>query len=318
MTYEAAQPSWWSGRQAQHPDYLYQHIRLLNLEDSPARLTETRLPALLGYACEAGVARNQGRVGAAEGPNAIREALGKLPLLHGGPVALADAGNIRENTDMEGAQKGFANCLKTLLETGYFPIGLGGGHDMAYAHYMGLRGLMPGKGRLGMINFDAHLDLRQPVPRGHSGSPYHQMAADCEARGDRFSYACVGVRADANTQELLDRASQWGVLCLSRDSLGDTGAAETRLLAFCESLDAIYLSIDLDGFTSAFAPGVSAASPMGFTPQEILPLLRAVWDTGKVVSMDLAEMNPGLDRDGQTARLAASLIHTALHHPGLL
>ena len=69
------------------------------------------------------------------------------------------------------------------------------------------------------------------------------------------------------------------------------------------------LTIDMDGFSSAFAPGVSAASPMGFTPDVVMECLDYLVRTGKIISMDIAETNPVYDRDDQTAKLAASLIH---------
>ena len=90
-----------------------------------------------------------------------------------------------------------------------------------------------------------------------------------------------------------------------------------QLNEFITPLDGIYLTIDLDGFSSSYAPGVSAASPMGYTPDALIPCLDLILKSGKLKSMDIAELNPPLDRDGQTSALAASLIHRVLHHPGL-
>lgn len=319
MKYEKPIAGWWTGRTSEQRDYLYQHIRLLDLQDQKTGVQDQRSPALLGYSCDIGVHRNQGRVGAAGGPNAIRTALGKLPALSGGPALWTDAGNLLPAPDMESAQRGFAKSVSQLLRLGYFPIGLGGGHDMAFAHFQGLVDFLPAGTRLGMVNFDAHFDLRRPLPLPHSGSPYFQMAEACKEHAMPFRYACIGARPDANTQELWDRAREWEVLVVERAQMGGTYQKDVirKLRAFCEGLDALYISIDLDGFSSAFAPGVSAASPMGYAPEDLLPLLGWLLDSGKVISMDLAECNPGLDRDGQTARLAASLIHFSAHRPGL-
>ena len=78
-------------------------------------------------------------------------------------------------------------------------------------------------------------------------------------------------------------------------------------------VDVVYTTIDLDGFSSAYAPGVSASSPMGFSPDIVTKCIENIIDSGKLISLDVAEMNPKYDIDNQTAKLAASLIHTVIH-----
>ena len=87
----------------------------------------------------------------------------------------------------------------------------------------------------------------------------------------------------------------------------------TWINAFAKNVDHIYVTIDLDGFSSAYAPGVSAPSPMGFSPYIVLECLKTIIGSGKLISMDIAEMNPKYDIDGQTAKLAASLVHHVAH-----
>ena len=62
------------------------------------------------------------------------------------------------------------------------------------------------------------------------------------------------------------------------------------------------------GFSSAYAPGVSAPSPLGFTPNFMYKMLQFLFDTKKVISCDIAELNPTLDTDNLTANLAAKLL----------
>ena len=90
-------------------------------------------------------------------------------------------------------------------------------------------------------------------------------------------------------------------------------AINKQLNNFMESVDKLYITIDLDGFSSAYAPGVSAASPMGFSPAIVIACLEKILSSKKVMSLDFAEMNPKYDRDNQTAKLAASLIHHVIH-----
>ena len=310
----------WEGRPSRDQAYIHENIRLLDLGRDTLPKAAARLPVLLGYACDEGVRRNLGRPGARTGPLALRKALGKMPLLKGAPSPLLDAGDLAcDSGDMEGTQEAFAEKIKDLVTAGYLPLGIGGGHDISFGHYLGLRQALGPAARLGIVNFDAHFDLRKPVPLPHSGSPFLQIASHCRQSGSDFLYSCVGVRRDANPQELWDRAASLESLIITREELdpGPGDAVLEKLGAFMESLDALYLTIDLDGFSSAYAPGVSAASPMGYSPQSLMPCLDLVLSGGQLTGMDIAELNPAQDRDGQTAVLAASLIHRVLHQPGL-
>ncbi len=70
----------------------------------------------------------------------------------------------------------------------------------------------------------------------------------------------------------------------------------------------IYLTICLDVFAFPFAPGVSAPQPLGIMPSQAFPILEQLFRSGKVISFDIAELNPKFDRDQMTAALAAQLL----------
>ena len=310
----------WKGRTSADRAYIHENVSPLDLSGGSLPICAAPTPVLIGYACDEGVRRNLGRPGAKSGPEALRMALGKMPLLHGGAPTLWDAGDILcEGNAMEGAQAALGRHISMLVGAGYLPMAIGGGHDIAYGHYLGLREGLGKDTRLGILNFDAHFDLREARPLPHSGSPFLQIARDCEKDHGTFRYGCIGVRKDANPQELWDRAASLEALVVPREAMSpeNLGGALNEVLLFLESVDALYLTIDMDGFSSAFAPGVSAASPMGYSPESLLPCLDLILTSGKLISMDIAELNPLHDRDGQTAILAASLIHRVLHHPGL-
>ena len=69
----------------------------------------------------------------------------------------------------------------------------------------------------------------------------------------------------------------------------------------------LYVSICMDVFNGAIAPGVSAPAPLGLMPWHILPILNQLLSSKKVVSIDIVELSPPFDRDCQTARLASSI-----------
>lgn len=67
----------------------------------------------------------------------------------------------------------------------------------------------------------------------------------------------------------------------------------------------IYLSIDADAVSVAMVPGVSAPNPAGLSGGEVAACARLAGRSPRVASLDLVEINPRLDRDGQSSRWAA-------------
>jgi len=149
---------------------------------------------------------------------------------------------------------------------------------------------------------------------GNSGTPIHQISELSSSEGRAFHYLPIGIRATSNAEHLFHTAERLGVeyIPMDRCHLGETDALKEKINHFMDAVDKIYLSIDLDGFSSEYAPGVSAASPFGFTPAFLLEMLDHIMARGQVLSCDLAEMNPLYDEEERTARLAASLIERIL------
>jgi formiminoglutamase len=268
--------------------------------------------ALIGFACDAGVARNQGRPGAADGPAALRRALANIPLAR--PARHYDAGDVRCDGDaLEAAQVAYAQRVQTLLAAGHRVIGLGGGHEIAYGSFCGLfdarrndSGAAP---RIGIVNFDAHFDLRADA-RPSSGTPFRQIAEHCAAAGAPFGYQCFGISRFANTAALFARARALGVRWREDEQLTllELDAARVELQAFIATVDMLYLTICLDVLPPNLAPGVSAPAARGIELAVLEPLLDTAVASGKLALFDLAELNPRFDQDQRTARVAARLV----------
>ncbi len=315
--YDPPKKELWTGRISNKWLYLHEKVHCTPLEELPE--AQKKSIALLGYACDEGVRRNQGRAGAVKGPDVIKSSLAKMPNHLGSNVLLHDVGSIVcDGGDMESAQNQLTEAVNLLLVKKQFPIVLGGGHDVAYGHYQGIKTYLNAKKEgqtIGIINFDAHFDLRKNTEQSNSGTPFYQIAKDCEKEGIDFNYLCLGIRKDANDRTLFQTAKDLNVIYVMSETFQSTFSQEitTFINAFAKNVDHIYVTIDLDGFSSAFAPGVSAASPMGFTPHIVRECLKTVIASGKLISLDIAEMNPKYDIDGQTAKLAASLVHHVAH-----
>jgi formiminoglutamase len=272
---------------------------------------ETKPAALLGFCSDEGVRRNKGRTGAAAAPAALRAALG--PLAFHLDRAVADAGDVVvAGTDLEAGQERAGRAVTAMLDAGHLTVVLGGGHETAYASYSGVAGSAAVQSglRLGVLNLDAHFDLRdEPVPG--SGTPFLQMARAEAAAGRDFRYAVVGISEPNNTRALFHTAQELGVRYLLDEDCGEEQVREF-VAGFLADIDVLYLTIDLDVLPAAVAPGVSAPAAYGVPLPVISAVCRQVARSGTLLHLDVAELNPAFDIDGRTAKVAARLIDTLL------
>lgn len=287
---------------------------------------------LVGFACDQGVRRNQGRVGAKLAPDVIRQAFGKLPCsvdllnTYGSDRAselatlIGDAGSVEclDNDELtanalEQTQHAYADKITAVLEQQGFAIGLGGGHAIAYASFLGLWQSLSDREkntqRIGVINFDAHLDLRLSDV-ATSGTPFRQIAEHVHAHQQSFNYLCVGVSEYSNTAALFDRAKDLGVQMIVDDDCYRAPFADIakQLNDFIEHVDTIYVTIDMDCFAASTVPGVSATASKGLTLDFVERCLELLMASQKVHVADLAEINPTFDSDGLSSKVAARLI----------
>ncbi|MDL5027855.1 formimidoylglutamase [Vibrio sp. TMPB1044] len=274
--------------------------------------------ALVGFASDAGVARNKGRVGAKQAPNLIRQALANMAW-HS-DAHIADLGDIECNDgQLEVSQKQCASVIANALSTNKV-ITLGGGHEVAWASFQGLaehlNNIQPErKPKIGIVNFDAHFDLREfesdiADVKPSSGTPFNQISDYCQTYQWPFHYACLGVSAASNTKALFNKADQLGVWYEHDRNMTQVNqvAQLVKLQKFIADCDYLYLTIDLDVFPAATAPGVSAPAARGVNYEALAPFLEQIFKhSKKLIIADIAEYNPDYDIDGQTARLAARL-----------
>ncbi len=308
--YKASDMSIWSGRndalEGASGSRWHQHIVPWS-EGLPSGI------ALFGFPCDQGVERNQGRVGARHGPQAIRRALAGQAWHLNQPIY--DAGDIHcADCDLESAQQQLGDCVTRLLEERQLPIVMGGGHEVAFGSWQGLFRFaqtqlhMPS---IGIINLDAHFDLRAYESQGSSGTPFKQIADQCDHHQVPFNYACFGVSQGANTQALFQRADSLGVCYRTDEQMGllQLDAIRQQLANFMSMCDWLYFTIDLDVLPAANAPGVSAPASRGVVLEVVEVLVEDIKASGKLKIADIAELNPLLDIDQRTARLAARLIN---------
>lgn len=315
MTWQATKTHCWQGRddRAESPNAkrLFQTIQVQSTLSTLANVAQVQRGniALLGFACDEGVRRNQGRPGAKSAPDAIRKALASLAAHNSAKNATTwwDVGNVVcNNNDLEAAQQQFAELVSVYQQCGATTLALGGGHETAFAHGLGIYQTHVDK-TIGIINFDAHLDMRT-ASQATSGTPFLQLAQYCQTTGRDFHYLCIGASRAANTTALIDNAKQYGTQIIWDTDCFDTPSVIQHIKTFINHVDAVYLSIDLDVLPASQMFAVSAPAALGIPLFEVMQWLNTVSDSGKLIAGDVVEYNPSLDRDQLCARVAARLI----------
>ncbi|WP_299439378.1 formimidoylglutamase [uncultured Aquimarina sp.] len=297
----------WTGRTSDDQLYLHEKVICIDLENNELPKNEHTAFAILGYACDEGVKRNSGRIGAALAPDAIRTMISSLSNHFENTIKIVDTGDIICNhNDLESTQSYTSRIVSQILDNKYFTIILGGGHDLAYAHYNGIKKHVPNT-TIGIINLDAHFDLREVKGACNSGTPFYQIAKE----NDRFKYLCLGIQEESNNKELFATAHKLEAEYIKNTSftIENKDYVISAIDDFITHVDHVYLTIDLDGFNAAYAPGVSAPSPFGFSVDIALVAIEQICKSGKLISADIVELNPIYDVDNCTARLASRLVY---------
>lgn len=322
--YNVVERSQWQGRIDSEDDFdsfrWHQWVQILDLNDKDLKPYKGKLGfAFLGFTCDYGVKLNKGRTGSANGPESIRKELSHLPCQFSKEVNLFDAGNIScKNSTLEEAQDTLAKAVKKILDLNLFPILLGGGHEIAFGHYTGIFKHLKEKDKLkniGIINFDAHFDLRPYPNGGTSGTMFRQIFDLTNDENINYSYFCLGIQKHSNTLNLFKTADKLGVKYILASDItnSDNYSIIEKLDDFIKDQDHIYITICSDVFSSAFAPGVSAPQLLGLDPEKVLIFLKYILRSRKTISFDIAEVSPRFDQDNTTANLASVIIFSVVN-----
>ncbi|HZQ15683.1 MAG TPA: arginase [Gaiellaceae bacterium] len=291
----------------------------------------TRRPvAVLG----AGLDLGQGRRGVDMGPSAIRYA-GLAARIRALGREVRDLGDVRapvpEATEVGDSSARYlapitracelvAEEVAAVSSSGQVPLVLGGDHSIAMGT---LGGMAKAHGPGAVLWIDAHGDLNRPAtsPTGNvHGMP---LAAALGAAGPAFAAAgyptpsveravLVGVRSlDAGERALI---RELGLRVYTMSELDDRGVQACVREAIEQLAGAafVHVSLDLDAVDPMFAPGVGTPVRGGLSYREAHLALELVAESGLADSLDVVEVNPILDRENETGRLAVELVASAL------
>lgn len=272
-------------------------------EETPQRLSRGDL-AFIGLPDDS---RSSFRKGAAQGPRSIREHYDGRAYNSSSESGLDlrervfDLGDWKPSSSWETTRADYRARAGRLLKAGVRPFFVGGDHAVTIPLGEALSSL---NNPVHIVQFDAHPDFYP------------------DFRGDRFSHACVGSRL----AEMPHVASltQMGIRTLNstqREAL--TGLEQrVRILEAGELSGALpfpswipydadlWVTLDIDALDPCYAPGVSHPVPGGLSSRLLLDWFRDLpW---RLIGMDVVEINPMHDLNGQTAIAAGRILHQAM------
>lgn len=297
----------WQGRFDGDEPLYHKIFQRVSIQDNYENISPNDF-VLHGFAVDEGVKRNKGRIGAKDAPDVIRKNCSNFPVVHPN-FNLKDFGNITcEDQNLEDVQNKLAEKVQLVLQKGGKSIVFGGGHEVTFAHYSGIKKAFPTK-KIGIINIDAHFDNREIDPKigASSGTGFWQIAQE-----GNIQSLHIGIQRNSNTLKLFDTAHQYGMNYILAEEVffESLPTLYPKIEEFIEISDVIYLTICMDVFNAAIAPGVSALAYNGiFADATFMHLFKLILTSDKLIAMDVAEVNPIYDQNEITARLAASLIN---------
>lgn len=231
---------------------------------------------------------------------------------------------LREITD---ACRDLSDLVERALDRDRVPIVLGGDHSIAIGTIAGVvRFHKKRQKKIGLIWFDAHGDANtsETSPTGNIhgmplavtlglGPPDLVGMAGEVPMIDSVRAAIVGLRDVDESEKANVHATGIGAFTMrDLDARGMRDVMELAIRRATNGTAGIHVSFDLDAMDPDWAPGVGTPVPGGFTYREAHLAMEMLADTGKVVSVEMVEVNPILDRENVTARLGVELIASVL------
>lgn len=263
--------------------------------------------AVIGVPMDLGVSN---RPGARFGPRAVRgiERIGPYhPVFKTVPMArarAADVGDVpfRSRFSLEQSLEDIEHYYTALHARNVRPLSVGGDHSITYPILKALGRSTP----VGLVHIDAHCDTMGAFDgsKFHHGGPFRLAVLDGVLDPERTIQ--IGIRGSSNMYWEFSHVSGMTVVYMEELMQAGVAAIAERARAVVGA-GPVYVSVDVDGFDPAFAPGTGTPEVGGLTPREGLALLRALGGLD-IVGADVVEVAPQYDPTTNTVQLAAQLL----------
>lgn len=231
------------------------------------------------------------------------------------PLRVRDLGDVEISLlDVPAAHHAIETAAAALLSMNrdFFPVTIGGEHSLAHPLLRAFKRARSYE-RIGLIQFDAHMDFQTAEHGPHNGTPIRTILEEGIVAPENLVQIGISgfVQAEWHTRWGRDQ----GVTIFTARDVATQGMEPLLDEAIARAgagTDAIYVTFDIDCFDQAFAPGTGASLPGGITPWQAFDALFRLGADPKVQGFDLVEVDPSRDAGDITARLATKLILTLL------
>ncbi len=251
------------------------------------------------------------RTGARFGPSAIREASVNIETfsfrsnIDAEDLKLHDMGDLHVLTDTTKTLERLEQVIREIVSVGKVPVTIGGEHTIT----LGItKGLSPKASNLGVVSFDAHLDLRNEYSGLRLSHTTYMRRINEEVKPVKIVE--VGTRAVCREEKTY--AEKAGIEFVTTDEISKKGTGQTvlRLKEMLASCRSIYLSVDMDVLDPAYAPAVQNPEPGGLDFQGLFDITCKLCDQ-RVIGFDVLEVAPHYDQ-GISSIAAAKVIFETL------
>ncbi len=231
-------------------------------------------------------------------------------------LRVRDLGDIAGHlTSVETAHHRIEEAVKGALTVAqpFVPIIIGGDHSITAPAVRGFCAANPGK-KVGVINFDAHFDVRNFEHGPHNGTPFRQIIEGNLGIEGR-NVVEIGIHGFMNSSRYYRWALDHDMTIITArrvEQLGMEACINDALTIAGAGTDLIYVSVDIDCLAFPWATGTSASSAEGLSAWQLLEGIFACGQHPKVAALDVVEIDPTRDVRDVTARSGCSIILTFL------
>ncbi|PYU91093.1 MAG: arginase [Acidobacteria bacterium] len=217
--------------------------------------------------------------------------------------------------------------VRESLASGHIPLSLGGDHSLAAGSIAGTAAALREQGRsFGLLWIDAHADMNTPET-SRSGNVHGMPLAAVLGKGpielacvggfspkvDPKRCAVVGLRnLDEQEKQTVRQSGVRAYTMKDIDLRGMAAVMGEALSILCADGAVLHVSFDMDAVDPFISPGVGTPVQGGLSYRESHLLMEMVFDTERMIALDVVEVNPILDTQNSTARLGVELILSAL------
>ncbi len=220
---------------------------------------------------------------------------------------LLDAGDIHMHaTDIKESYRRIEETVTTILGENKecIPLFIGGDHSISYSTLKAMNEVKTGK--IGVIQFDAHHDLRNTEDGGPTnGTPFRRLLEAGVLKAEHLVQ--VGIRNYSNSAYYHQYAMENGIKVYTMADVKKNGIGEVireTVEYLKDKVEHIYLSIDIDVLDQAYAPGCPAIGPGGMTSEQLLEAIYMLGKEESVCGLDIVEIDPTIDFRDMTSRVA--------------